>query len=108
MTPDPVLGGCVVRCHPIGILKMIDEAGVDNKVLAVPVRKLTSAYDRIKSYQDVSENRLTKIAHFFQHYKDLEDGKWVKIEGWFGIDEACEEIVSSIARYDALEHKPAF
>ncbi|MDD1609177.1 MAG: inorganic diphosphatase [Methylococcaceae bacterium] len=108
ITPDPVLGGCVVRCRPIGILKMVDEAGVDNKVLAVPVRKLTSAYDRIKTYQDVSENRLTKIAHFFEHYKDLEEGKWVTVEGWFGIEDACEEILSSIARYDALEHKPAF
>ena len=65
MTPDPVLGGCVVRCRPIGILKMIDEAGVDNKVLAVPVKKLTSAFDRIQTYQDISESRLAKISHFF-------------------------------------------
>lgn len=108
LTPDPVLGGCVVRCRPVGILKMIDEAGEDNKVLAVPVKQLTSAYDRIQSYADVSENRLTKIAHFFEHYKDLEDGKWVKLEGWFGIEEACEEIMTSIDRYNALEYKPAF
>ena len=108
ITPDPVLGGCVVRCRPIGILKMIDEAGEDSKVLAVPVQQLTSAYDRIKTYQDVSENRLTKISHFFEHYKDLEPGKWVKVEGWFGIEEAKKEILSSIARYNALEHKPAF
>jgi inorganic pyrophosphatase len=108
MTPDPVLGGCVVRCRPIGMLKMTDEAGMDNKVLAVPIQKLTSAFDRIESYQDISKNRLNKISHFFEHYKDLEDGKWVKVEGWVGIDEACEEILSSIARYDALEHKPAF
>ncbi|MFI3189433.1 inorganic pyrophosphatase [Crenothrix sp. D3] len=108
MTPDPVLGGCVIRCRPVGMLKMIDEAGVDNKVLAVPVKELTSTFDRIKTYQDISEGRLAKIAHFFDHYKDLEKGKWVKVEGWVGIDEACEEILSSIARYDALEHKPAF
>ncbi|MGZ8136090.1 MAG: inorganic diphosphatase, partial [Methylococcaceae bacterium] len=95
-------------CRPIGLLKMIDEAGEDAKVLAVPVQQLTSAYDRIKTYQDVSENRLTKITHFFEHYKDLEPEKWVKVEGWFGLEEAKEEIMSSIARYDALEHKPAF
>jgi inorganic pyrophosphatase len=98
----------VVRCRPIGILKMTDEAGVDNKVLAVPVKKLTSAFDRIQTYQDISEGRLAKISHFFEHYKDLEEGKWVNVEGWFGIEDACEEILSSIARYDALEHKPAF
>ena len=108
ITPDPVLGGCVMRCRPIGILKMIDESGEDAKVLAVPVQQLTSAYDRIKTYQDVSTNRLDKIEHFFKHYKDLEQEKWVKVEGWFGIEEAQEEILSSIARYDALENKPAF
>ena len=108
ITPDPVLGGCVVRCRPIGILKMIDESGEDSKVLAVPVQQLTSAYDRIKTYQDISKNRLDKIEHFFQHYKDLEQDKWVKIEGWSGIEDAREEILSSIARYNALEHKPAF
>jgi inorganic pyrophosphatase len=69
---------------------------------------LNSAYDRIKTYQDVSKNRLDKIEHFFQHYKDLEQDKWVKVEGWFGIEEAHEEILSSIARYNALEDKPAF
>jgi len=108
ITPDPVLGGCVVRCRPIGILKMIDEAGEDSKVLAVPVQKLTSDYNRINTYEDISENKLTKIAHFFEHYKDLEPGKWVKVEGWFGIEEAKKEILTSIARYDALEQKPAF
>lgn len=108
MTPDPVLGGCVVRCRPIGMLKMEDESGTDNKVLAVPVKKLTSAYDRIKSYEDVSENRLLKIAHFFEHYKDLEAGKWVKIEGWVGKDDAYEEILSSIERYNKVKRKPRF
>ena len=108
ITPDPVLASCVVRCRPIGLLKMIDESGEDSKVLAVPVQQLTSAYDCIKTYQDVSTNRLEKIEHFFQHYKDLEQDKWVKVEGWFGIEEAEKEILSSIARYKALEHKPAF
>jgi inorganic pyrophosphatase len=77
-------------------------------VLAVPVSQLTSAFDRIETYQNISEGRLAKISHFFEHYKDLESGKWVKVEGWCGLEEACEEILSGIARYDALEHKPAF
>ncbi len=108
ITPDPVLGGCVMRCRPIGILKMIDESGEDPKILALPIQQLTSAYDHINTYQDVSKNRLDKIEHFFQHYKDLETGKWVKVEGWSGIQEAEEEILTSIARYNALEDKPAF
>ncbi len=108
MTPDPVLSGCVVRCRPIGLLKMTDEAGTDNKVLAVPVKELTSAFERVETYQNISENRLAKISHFFEHYKDLEEGKWVKVYGWCGLEEACEEILSGIARYDALDHKPAF
>jgi inorganic pyrophosphatase len=108
ITPDPVLGGCVIRCRPIGMLKMEDESGMDNKVLAVPVKKLTSAYDRIKSYEDVSENRLLKIAHFFAHYKDLEEDKWVKVDGWTGREDAYEEILTSIERYNNAKHKPRF
>ncbi|MDD5411931.1 MAG: inorganic diphosphatase [Methylobacter sp.] len=108
ITPAPLLGGCVVRCRPIGVLKMTDEAGEDAKVLAVPVQKLTPSYNRVTTYEDISEDKLAKIAHFFQHYKDLEQGKWVKIEGWFGIEEAKEEIIASIARYNATEDKPAF
>ena len=108
MTPDPVLNGCVVRCRPIGMLKMVDEAGDDCKILAVPMPQLTSAFERIKSYQDISANRLNKISHFFEHYKDLEEGKWVEVKGWVGIEEAHEEILSSIQRYNELEHKPAY
>jgi inorganic pyrophosphatase len=108
ITPDPVLGGAMVRCRPIGMLKMTDESGEDNKVLAVPVQELTSAYNRIKTYEDVSLNRLEKMQHFFEHYKDLEPEKWVKVEGWRGIEAAHQEILSSIERYDSLPDKPAF
>jgi inorganic pyrophosphatase len=108
ITPDPVLGGCVVRCRPLGLLKMVDEAGDDAKVLAVPIQKLTPDYDHIVTYEDIAENKLTRITHFFMHYKDLEPGKWVRIDGWFGVEEAKQEILSSIARYNALEIKPAF
>jgi inorganic pyrophosphatase len=98
----------MVRCRPIGMLKMTDESGEDNKVLAVPVQELTSAYNRIKTYEDVSLNRLEKMQHFFEHYKDLEPEKWVKVEGWRGIEAAHQEILSSIERYDSLPDKPAF
>ena len=108
ITPAPLLSGCVIRCRPIGVLKMIDEAGIDAKVLAVPIEKLTPCYKKVTSFEDISEDKLAKIAHFFQHYKDLEEGKWVKIEGWFGIEDAKREILESISRYNAAEAKPEF
>ncbi|MGJ0490478.1 MULTISPECIES: inorganic diphosphatase [Methylobacter] len=108
ITPAPLLSGCVVRCRPIGVLKMTDEAGADAKVLAVPVQKLTPFYNRVKSYEDIPEDKLAKIAHFFEHYKDLEPGKWVKIDGWFGLEEAQKEIMSSIERYNSAKKKPHF
>ena len=108
ITPAPLLSGCVIRCRPIGVLKMVDEAGSDAKVLAVPVEKLTPCYKKVTTFEDISEDKLAKIAHFFQHYKDLEEGKWVKIEGWFGIEDAKREIVESISRYNAAEAKPEF
>ena len=108
ITPDPVLSGSVIRCRPIGLLKMIDEAGPDNKVLAVPVQKLTPSYNRVSTYQDIPADQLARISHFFKHYKDLEPGKWVIIEGWHNVDHAATEIMDSISRYQALEDKPAF
>ncbi|WP_036248456.1 inorganic diphosphatase [Methylobacter sp. BBA5.1] len=108
ITPAPLLSGCVVRCRPIGVLKMTDEAGEDAKVLAVPLEKLTPFYNRVKSYEDIPEDKLAKIAHFFEHYKDLEEGKWVKIEGWFSLEHAQEEIMSSIKRYNSTVEKPLF
>jgi inorganic pyrophosphatase len=108
ITPDPVLSGSVVRCRPIGILRMTDEAGEDSKVLAVPVQKLTPSYNGVKSYKDIPADKLARITHFFKHYKDLEPGKWVIIQGWFGIDQAYEEILASIERYGNLDQKPAF
>ena len=108
ITPDPVLSGSLVRCRPIGLLKMRDESGEDNKVLAVPIQKLTPSYNGVQSYKDIPADRLAKITHFFKHYKDLEPGKWVEIQGWYGIEHAKEEILNSIERYNALEEKPAF
>ncbi len=99
--PVPVLPGVVVTCRAIGILKMEDEAGEDGKVLAVPIDKLLSIYSQWQKPEDMNPMRLKTIAHFFEHYKDLEEGKWVKILGWEGPDAARKEIVDGIANYNA-------
>jgi inorganic pyrophosphatase len=101
MTPYPLFPGVVVRCRPLGVLKMTDEAGGDAKVLAVPDNKILPIYNHWKSYKDINEHRLTPIQHFFEHYKDLEKGKWVKVDGWADIDEAKAEIEAGIKRYQA-------
>ena len=99
IAPYPVLSGSVIRCRPIGVMLMTDEAGEDSKILAVPTDKLSALYRNIKSPQDLPDPYLQTIAHFFQHYKDLEAGKWVKVHGWKGPEEAKAEIISSIKRY---------
>lgn len=99
LTPYPLLNGSVIRCRPIGVLMMTDESGEDSKLLAVPIDKLSSLYSDIKTYEDVNRVILDSISHFFEHYKDLEKGKWVKIKGWEGLDIAYQEIENSAARY---------
>lgn len=74
ITPAPLLSGCVINCRPVGILKMIDEAGPDPKLLAVPMPRLTPFYNHVSDYRDLQPDKLAKITHFFQHYKDLEEG----------------------------------
>ena len=108
VTPHALITGSVIQCRPIGMLKMTDESGADAKILAVPIDKLCVAYRSVKKLEDLPPFLLDQIAHFFEHYKDLEANKWVKIEGWVGVDEARKEIVSSIARYDAEPEKPCF
>ena len=98
IAPFPLLSGSVIRCRPLGLLQMTDEKGEDAKILAVPVGKLTTIYDPLKSYRDVCESLRNSIVHFFEHYKDLEKGKWVKVDGWKDIDAARQEIMNSIAR----------
>ena len=100
ITPFPLRPGVVVRCRALGVLKMTDAGGGDAKVIAVPVEKVLPMYKKIQSLDDVEELRLKQIQHFFEHYKDLEAGKWVKIEGWAGIDEAKAEIVAGVAAYN--------
>ena len=94
----PVIPGAVLRARPIGVLKMEDEAGGDEKILAVPTDKITMINRNIKSYKDMPEIDLARIAHFFEHYKDLEPNKWVKIIGWGGPEEAKELIMKAIDR----------
>ncbi|MGH9576082.1 MAG: inorganic diphosphatase [Terriglobales bacterium] len=99
LSPFPLITGVVVRCRPVGMLRMEDEAGEDTKLLAVPIDKLTSQYRHIRSPRDLPEARLAAITHFFEHYKDLEPGKWVKVEGWLGPEEAKKEISASVKRF---------
>ena len=103
ITPFALIPGVVVRCRPLGMLKMSDEAGGDAKVLAVPVDKVLSIYSHWQKPEDLNDLRLQQIQHFFEHYKDLEKGKWVKIEGWVGPEEAKLEILNGIAAYQKLE-----
>jgi len=99
ITPFPVIPGVVVRCRALGVLKMKDEAGDDAKLLAVPEDKILPIYSHWKQASDINPMRLNAIQHFFEHYKDLEQGKWVKVEGWGGVDDAQQEILEGLARY---------
>ena len=99
ITPYALMPGVVVRCRTIGVLKMTDEAGRDSKLLAVPIDKLTPVYRSIETARDLPEATLAQITHFFAHYKDLEPGKWVKVEGWGSPEEAKKEIRQGVKRY---------
>ena len=103
ITPVPLIPGVVVTCRPLGILRMEDEAGMDGKVIAVPTSKILPMYDHWQTIDDVNSMRRNAIAHFFEHYKDLEKGKWVKVTGWHGIDAAKKEIADGIASYNATK-----
>lgn len=99
ITPVPLIPGVVVPCRPIGILKMQDEAGDDAKVLAVPTDKILSIYTQWQKPEDLNPLRLKTISHFFEHYKDLEPGKWVKVLGWEGPESAKKEVLDGIESY---------
>jgi inorganic pyrophosphatase len=100
ITPFPLYPGVVVSCRPIGVLMMDDEAGGDAKLLAVPEDRILSIYTHWQKPEDMNELRLNQIQHFFEHYKDLEKGKWVKIKGWEGPEAAKQEILDGIQRYN--------
>ncbi|MGL9736373.1 MAG: inorganic diphosphatase [Symbiopectobacterium sp.] len=97
-TPYPLQPGSVILCRPVGVLKMTDESGEDAKVVAVPHTKLSKEYVHIKDVNDLPELLRGQIAHFFEQYKALEKGKWVKVEGWENVEAAKAEIVASFER----------
>lgn len=105
VSPFALIPGVVVRCRPIGMLKMADEGGGDTKLLAVPIDKLTPLYRDIETPRDLPEVMLAQITHFFAHYKDLEPGKWVRIEGWVGPEEAKAEILAGVKRHKGRGRK---
>lgn len=102
LTPAPLVHGAVIPCRVVGMLKMTDESGVDAKLLAVPTTKVCKMYEHIKTREDVPAYISQAIEHFFSHYKDLEDGKWVKIDGWDSIEAAKNEIMASVERFQKL------
>jgi len=99
ISPYPVVPGAVIRCRPVGILNMTDESGKDAKIIAVPHTKLTVIYENVKETADLPPLLLKQIQHFFENYKDLEAGKWVKVETWGSAEEAKEVIKASIAAF---------
>ncbi len=94
----PLVPGCVINVRPIGVLVMEDNAGKDEKVLAVPSPKLTKRYENVHEFSDMPDITLQQIQHFFEHYKDLEPGKWVKIGEWMGAADARRMITEAIER----------
>ena len=97
----PVQTGAVLPARPIGVLELEDEAGGDEKVLAVPIRRITQIYDRVQSWRDIPEIDLRRIQHFFEHYKDLEPEKWTRVGSWRDPDVAHHLIVEAIERAKA-------
>ena len=99
--PLPLIPGSVIRCRPVGVLRMSDEAGSDEKLLAVPVDRVFAGYRHVDDIEKVSPHWCERIGHFFEHYKDLEKGKWVKLDGWGGAAEAKALLMEAIARFNA-------
>lgn len=103
LAPVPVVPGTVIRCRPVGALRMEDQAGHDEKILAVPVDELFPYYKGVDSYKDLPEILLNQIAHFFRHYKDLEPGKWSNVKEWLGVEASEKLIMEAI---DRAKHSP--
>src|SRR5271156_6441318 len=101
-----IVPGAVVACKPVGVLKMQDEAGGDEKIIAVPVPRLTRRYEKVHNYTDLPDITIRQVQHFFEHYKDLESSKWVKVTGWGDAAEAREYIVRAIDRATKAKAAP--
>ena len=108
MMPFPLIPGSVINCRPIGMLEMKDEAGADEKIVVVPTTKVSPLYKDVDTVRELPAPIRDQIAHFFQHYKDLEKGKWVKIEGWHGPQDAKRTILESVERFTRSPDKPHF
>jgi inorganic pyrophosphatase len=108
LMPLALIPGSVIRVRPVGVLRMTDEAGSDEKILAVPIDKVFPSYAHIQDIDAVPKHWLDRIGYFFEHYKDLESGKWVKLDGWGGREEARKVLIDSIERYGGAENKPKF
>ena len=108
ITPVPLISGSVIRARPVGMLGMVDDSGPDPKVIAVPLDVMTSLYRDVQDSNDLPQHLLGQIVHFYQHYKDLEENKWVRIEGWQDRDAARREVLASIERFDRAPVKPNF
>ncbi|MBW9267697.1 MAG: inorganic diphosphatase [Candidatus Thiodiazotropha sp. (ex. Lucinisca nassula)] len=107
-TAFPLIPGSVIRCRPVAVLKMTDESGDDAKVVAVPADDVSSRWRHVKSADDMPEELMERIAHFFEHYKDLDEGKWVRVKGWEGAEAAKEEVSNSVQMYKDAPEKPNF
>ncbi len=101
----PIIPGAVMNVRPLGVLRMEDDAGSDEKIIAVPTSKITQRYIQLKSYRDLPEITRQQIEHFFVHYKDLEPGKWVKLLGWGDVDEARALIRAAMERAGKRRHE---
>ena len=99
VAPFPIHPGAIVRARPIGALLMRDEAGVDPKILAVPVTKVCKQYEDVHEVEDLPSTLKESIEHFFKHYKDLDKGKWVELEGWENAEAAKKTVVEAVKAY---------
>jgi inorganic pyrophosphatase len=95
----PLVPGCVVPSRPIGVLELEDDGGHDEKLLAVPLSKVSSIYDNVRNYSDLQEIELQQIQHFFEHYKDLEPNKWTRVGSWLDVTEAKAIVAKSISQF---------
>ncbi|MCL4126938.1 UNVERIFIED_CONTAM: hypothetical protein GTU68_023605 [Idotea baltica] len=99
LAPYPLAVGCVINCRAVGVFKMEDDGGIDAKIIAVPSSKLSKEYDHINDIDDLPDTLKARIEHFFTHYKDLDSGKWVKVDGWDNAEFARKEIIKSVKNY---------
>ncbi len=99
----PVIAGSVIKARPVGVLMMEDDGGMDEKVIAVPISKTYPYHKDVENYTDLPEILLNQVQHFFEHYKDLEAGKWVKVTGWEGKDKAIELLQEAIERHQQVQ-----